>query len=1170
MTKNFVHLHVHTEYSLLDGMAKIKEMVKRTKELGMNALAITDHGNMFGVIDFYKAAHDVGIKPILGCEVYVASGSRHSKESRANNFYYHLVLLAENQVGYDNLMKLVSLGFTEGFYYKPRIDLEIIEKYKDGIICLSACIAGPVAKNILNVCYERAKQEAQTYLDIFGKSHFFLEMQNHGLQEQKIVNDALLKISQELDIDLVATNDSHYLYAEDAKIHEVLLCIQTGKTIQDENRMIYKGSQYYLKSPHEMDELFGHIEGALENTQKIADRCNVNIDFNNYKLPKYSLPEDITSTQYLREICYKGLEKCYDIITDDIKSRADYELELINKMGFNDYFLVTWDFISFAKQNNIAVGPGRGSAAGSIVSYALSITNVDPLEHNLIFERFLNPERISMPDIDIDFCYERRQEVIDYVVAKYGKDRVAQIITFGTMGAKAVVRDVGRALGYPYNEVDALAKMIPFGLNMTIERALGLNLEFKKEYEQNIRAKELLDMAKRLEGLPRHASTHAAGVVISDEPLVTHVPLNQNDGAITTQFTMNTLEELGLLKMDFLGLRTLTVIRHTLQEIERRHKVHIDLDKIDYKDQNVYNTISQGKTEGLFQLESRGMKQFMVELKPSSIEDLTAGISLFRPGPMDFIPKYVQSKNDANKISYTHPALEPILKETYGCIVYQEQVMRIVRDLGGYSLGRSDLLRRAMSKKKTDVMEEEKKYFIYGFLDEVPGCVNNGIEAHIAEKIFDEMVDFAKYAFNKSHAVAYALIGYQTAWLKTYYPYEFMAALLTSIMDNTDKVAEYIATCKGIGIEVLPPDINESFGHFSVIENNGKLAIRYGMNAIKNLGKPTVKSIIATRKTDGKFLSLSGFLARIDHGDINKKGLESLIKAGALSSFGGSRSQYMATFEGMLAGNASQRKNNIKGQISLMDFEVEDNLDKIIHNDELPNIPEFAQHILLSMEKEVLGIYISGHPVLEYEKELKSTVNAYSIDLNKQEQDSQKAYHSDNFADGQVITMGGIITKKNIVYTRKNNSAMAFITVEDIYGTFEAVLFPSIFAEFSKDLEEGTGVIIKGKVNLREDQSNTIVSEKISLLSSERILNTENAKKATLWLKIPKKEYNENIMDEILKLLKLYEGTTPVIVYDEKSGKKMRIDQKYWINYHNEDLIEHLCNILGRKSVVIK
>ncbi|MCL2573116.1 MAG: DNA polymerase III subunit alpha [Defluviitaleaceae bacterium] len=1168
MTRQFVHLHNHTEYSLLDGSAKIVEMVQRAKDLGMDSIAITDHGSLFGAIHFYKAAKAVGIKPIMGCEVYVASGSRHDKENKPSNFAYHLVLLAENNEGWRNLMKLVSMGHTEGFYYRPRIDLELLREHNEGLICLSACLAGPVAKNILNVSYERGKQEAVTYKEIFGKDRFFLEIQGNGMQEQNLVNDSLIRMSKELDLDLVATNDCHYLYADDAKAHEVLVCIQTGKTMLDDNRLEFNSNEFYLKSPEQMWDTFEYASSALENTVKIAERCNVEINFHEYKLPKYDTPNNRDAAEFLKEITMAGLVRRYGQVEQKHIERAEFELGTINSMGFNDYFLVTWDFINYAHNKNIAVGPGRGTSAGSIVAYALGITNIDPLLYDLNFERFLNPERISMPDIDIDFCYERRQEVIDYVVEKYGKDRVAQIITFGTMGAKAVVRDVGRGLGMQYAEVDVIAKMIPFALGMTIERALEMSPELAREYRENEKATELIDMARRLEGLPRHASTHAAGVVISDAPLVTHVPLNTNDGVITTQFDMNTLEELGLLKMDFLGLRTLTVIRHTVDEVARRHGVQIDLDKIDMEDTKVFEAISAGRTEGMFQLESRGMTSLMKELKPASVTDLMAGIALFRPGPMEFIPKYVRSKHNAAAVTYTHPLLEPILRETYGCIVYQEQVMQIVRDLGGYSWGRSDLVRRAMSKKKKDVMEQEKAYFIHGIEGEVPGAVANGIPEAVAEKIFKEMEDFAEYAFGKAHSAAYATIGYQTAWLKIHYPAEFMAALMTSVMDRADKIAEYIGECKKMGLELLPPDVNESLARFTVVDYEGKPAIRFGMNAIKNLGRPTVSIIVAERENSGKYKTLTEFINRLQSveatksADLNKRGLEALIKAGAFSSFGGTRSQYMAVYERFLSGSQNSRKSNMAGQISLLDMSFDDDEGAgEVFQDELPKIEEFPIKKLLEDEKEVLGIYVSGHPLMDYEDYLKRHISATSADFVYNE-DEEITGQSGNLEDDQKVIVGGIVSKKNIVYTRRDNKPMCFITIEDLKGFLEVVVFPNLYHIHGSKLVEGAAVLVEGKVNIKEEQASVVVCETL------RFLEKDGDVSETLWLKIEKDKHIS--MEDIIAILSRYGGLAPVMIYDEASGERKKVAERYWINSKNEDLLHSLKGLLGDGCVVLK
>ena len=920
---SFAHLHVHTEFSLLDGSNKIKEYVSRVKELGMNSAAITDHGVMYGVIDFYREAKKQGINPILGCEVYVAPNSRFDREiTGGDDRYYHLVLLAENEEGYANLTKIVSKGFVEGYYYKPRVDKELLRKYHKGIIALSACLAGEVARFLTKGLYEEAKKTALEYQEIFGEGNFFLELQDHGIPEQGLVNQQLFKMSEETGIELVATNDIHYTYAEDAKPHDILLCIQTGKKLSDENRMRYDGGQYYVKSEEEMLRLFPYAKQALENTQKIADRCHVEIEFGVTKLPKYDVPDGYTSWEYLQKLCYEGLEKRYGDPSEELKDRLSYELETIHQMGYVDYFLIVWDFIKYAKDHGISVGPGRGSAAGSIVSYCLEITTIDPIRYQLLFERFLNPERVSMPDIDVDFCYERRQEVIDYVTRKYGKDCVAQIVTFGTLAARGVIRDVGRVMDLPYAYVDSISKMIPQELGITIDKALKMNPDLKKLYDTDETVTNLIDMAKRLEGLPRHCSMHAAGVVICQKPVDEYVPLSRAaDGTITTQFIMTTLEELGLLKMDFLGLRTLTVIQNAVL-LARRKQPELNINQIDYNDQKVLDYIGTGKTDGVFQLESAGMKGFMKELKPHNLEDVIAGISLYRPGPMDFIPQYIRGKNDSSSITYDCPQLEPILAPTYGCIVYQEQVMQIVRDLAGYSLGRSDLLRRAMSKKKAAVMEKERKIFIYG--DEetgVPGCIKNGIDEQTANKIYDEMIDFAKYAFNKSHAAAYAVVSYQTAWLKYYFPVEYMAALMTSVIDNPSKVSEYIYACRQMNIKILPPDINKGEANFSVDGGD----IRYGLAAIKSIGRPVIKAIVEDREELGLFQNLEDFITRLSAKNIlNKRTIENLIKAGALDTLGGTRKQFMSIYVQIVDHVTQEKKNSMVGQMTLFDLVSED------------------------------------------------------------------------------------------------------------------------------------------------------------------------------------------------------------------------------------------------------
>ena len=971
---SFTHLHVHTEYSLLDGSCKIKELIARAAELGMKNIAITDHGNMYGVIEFYRAARAAGINPVIGCEVYVAPGSRFDREvTKGEGRYNHLVLLAENNVGYSNLIKIVSKGFTEGFYYKPRVDYEVLEKYHEGVIALSACLAGAVATALRYGQYETAKKEAERLYDIFGKDHFYLELQDHGIADQATVNQGLLRMSEELKIPLVATNDVHYITAEDAEPHDILLCIQTQKKVQDEDRMRYEGGQYYLKSEDEMKALFPYAQEALENTSKIAERCHVEIEFGKYKLPKYDVPEGFTADSYLQKLCQDGMKKRYEEITTQLQERLDYELDTIRTMGFVDYFLIVWDFIRYARENGISVGPGRGSAAGSIVAYSLGITSIDPIKYDLLFERFLNPERVTMPDIDIDFCYERRPEVIDYVVRKYGKDHVVQIVTFGTMAARNAIRDVGRVLDLPYNYVDVIAKQIPMpkqGAKVTIKEALQVNPELREIYESDEQAKNLIDMSMRLEGLPRHTSMHAAGVLISPKPVDEYVPLSKaSDGTITTQYTMTVLEELGLLKMDFLGLRTLTVI----QNAAKMAGIEDDtLLSIPFDDKEVFDMISAGKTDGVFQLESGGMKSFMTELKPECMEDILAGNALYRPGPMDFIPQYIEGKNNRDSIVYDCPQLEPILAPTYGCIVYQEQVMQIVRSLAGYSFGRSDLVRRAMAKKKEKVMEAERQNFVYGNKAEgVKGCIANGISEEVANKIYNEMIDFAKYAFNKSHAAAYAVVSYQTAYLKCHYPIEFMAALMTSVRDNTSKVIHYTMNCKELGIPMLSPDINEGYSDFSVADGG----IRFGMSAIKGIGVNVIERIVAERKSGGAYTSLQNFLERLDSGEVNKHVVENLIKSGAMDSLPGNRHQKVIAYANIMDAVSKDRRNNMAGQVSLFDL-GDEGLAKAKQYP-LPNVEEFPKEELLTYEKEVMGIYVSGHPLEEYVALMKKIVPVF-------------------------------------------------------------------------------------------------------------------------------------------------------------------------------------------------
>ena len=1146
---NFAHLHVHTEYSLLDGSNKIKEYVARVKELGMNSAAITDHGVMFGVIDFYRAAKEAGIKPILGCEVYVAPGSRFDKEAGTNeDRYYHLVLLAENNKGYANLVKIVSKGFVEGYYYKPRVDLELLEEYHEGIIALSACLAGEVQRNLARSMYEEAKRAAERYEKIFGKDHFYLELQDHGIPEQGMVNQQLLRLSQDTGIELVATNDVHYTFAEDEKPHDILLCIQTGKKLDDENRMRYEGGQYYVKSPEEMAALFPYALQALENTQKIADRCEVEIEFGVTKLPRYDVPEGYTSWEYLNKLCFEGLERRYTPVTEELKERLEYELGVIQKMGYVDYFLIVWDFIKYARDHEIMVGPGRGSAAGSIVSYTLGITDIDPIKYQLLFERFLNPERVSMPDIDIDFCFERRQEVIDYVVRKYGADRVVQIVTFGTMAARGVIRDVGRVMDLPYAFVDSIAKMIPTELNITLTKALN-NPELKKVYENDLQVKELIDMSLRLEGLPRHTSMHAAGVVISQKSVDEYVPLSLGaDGAVTTQFTMTTLEELGLLKMDFLGLRTLTVIQNAVKLAEKSTGKVIDMHAIDYNDKAVLDSIGTGRTDGVFQLESSGMKSFMKELKPQNLEDIIAGISLYRPGPMDFIPQYIKGKNNTGAITYDCPQLEPILKPTYGCIVYQEQVMQIVRDLAGYTLGRSDLVRRAMSKKKGDVMQRERQNFVYGNEEEgVPGCIANGISERVANKIYDEMIDFAKYAFNKSHAAAYAVVAYQTAYLKYYYPVEFMAALMTSVIDNPGKVSEYIYSCRQMGIEILPPDINKGEGNFSV--DGGK--IRYGLAAIKSIGRPVIEAIIRERTLGGPFTTLKNFIERLSSKEVNKRTIENFIKSGSLDNLAGTRKQKMMIYIQILEQVNQEKKYSMSGQMTLFDLVGEE--EKQEFDIPLPNVGEYEKSNLFAFEKEVLGVYVSGHPLEEYEQRWRRSISATTLDF----QPDEETGHS-KVRDGSREVVGGLIAAKTIKHT-KTNKVMAFLTLEDLLGTVEVVVFPKDYEKNKQYLEDDSKIFVRGRVS-EEDES-------ASKLICENIVPFEEIKKE-LWIQYENKAEYLKEEQNLYQMLKSSEGPDSVVIYckEEKAIKRLPMNRNVGID---QILLGRLTNCYGEKRVKV-
>lgn len=1147
---SFAHLHVHTEYSLLDGSCKIKELISRAKELGMKNIAITDHGNMYGVIDFYRAAKDAGINPVIGCEVYVAPGSRFDREiSKGEERYNHLVLLAENNQGYANLMKIVSLGFTEGFYYKPRVDYEVLEKYHEGIIALSACLAGIVATNLRRGMYEQAKKEAMRLSEIFGPDHFYLELQDHGIADQQMVNQGIFRMSQETGLGLVATNDVHYITAEDAEAHDILLCIQTKKLVKDQDRMRYEGGQFYLKSEEEMKQLFPYALQAIENTEEIANRCQVEIVFGEYKLPQFDVPEGYTAEEYLEKLCNEGLDNRYGTQASRHGERLEKELEVIRTMGFVDYFLIVWDFIRFARERGISVGPGRGSAAGSIVAYALGITNIDPIRYNLLFERFLNPERITMPDIDIDFCYERRPEVIDYVMEKYGKDHVVQIVTFGTLAARGVIRDVGRVLDLPYNYVDVIAKAVPMELGITIEKALKHNPELKAIYDTDEQARNLINMSKRLEGLPRHTSMHAAGVLISPKPVDEYVPLSKAaDGTVTTQYTMTTLEELGLLKMDFLGLRTLTVIQNAAKMAGLVDDTMMD---IDFEDKNVYEMIGAGHTEGVFQLESAGMKQFMKELKPQSLEDVIAGISLYRPGPMDYIPQYIAGKNNQDNVAYDCPQLEPILEATYGCIVYQEQVMQIVRNLAGYSFGRSDLVRRAMSKKKASVMAAERKNFVYGNEEEgVKGCIHNGVSEAVANKIYDDMTEFAKYAFNKSHAAAYAVVAYQTAYLKYYYPVEFMAALMTSVKDNTGKVLSYAMTCRQMEIGILGPDVNEGFSEFSV--SDGK--IRFGMSAIKGIGAGVIAAIVAERERDGKYTSMEDFMARLSSKEVNKHTIENFIKSGAFDCLGGNRRQKMLVYQSMLDNINREKKDSMAGQLSLFDMGDEDL--KGANAVAFPEVGEYDKEEYLNFEKEVLGIYVSGHPLEDYLGLMQKNCTRTSQDFQTGEEGEELG--AANAVDGETAVIGGMLVGKTIK-TTKTNSIMAFITIEDLFGTVEVIVFPKDYERIKDILNPESKLFVKGRVNLEEDRGGKLICQKI--IPFDQI-------PCELWIRFPDIETFQMEEEKLYQVLLPFDGKDTVCVYAVKEKQVKRLPQSRSVDAR-KIMAQQVLSYLGENSLAI-
>ena len=1183
----FTHLHVHTEYSLLDGAARIGDLVARAKELGMTSLAITDHGVMFGVIDFYRECKKQGLRPVIGCEVYTAARTLFDKDAERDKRMGHLVLLAKNNQGYKNLMKIVSEGYRHGFYYKPRIDKNVLRQYHEGLIALSACLAGEIPHRLLNGDYEGAKKEALEMLDIFGEGNFYLELQDQGLEEEARILPDMKRLHAETGIPFVATNDSHYVRQEDAVAQDILMCIQMGTTVDEENRMRFSNDQFYLKSEDEMRKIFASIPEACDNTEKIAQQCDVTFTFGELHLPDFQAPEGLTKPEYLRKLCEKGLAERYPEAEGeelaDLQERLNYELSTIENMGYVEYFLIVWDFINYAKENHIMVGPGRGSAAGSIVAYTLRITDIDPIKYGLIFERFLNPERVSMPDIDIDFCYERRGEVIDYVTRKYGEDKVSQIITFGTMKAKQAVRDVGRVLNVSYPETDAIAKAIPFALKMTIDKALEMSPELKAKYEGDETTRKVIDMARAIEGMPRHASTHAAGVVISRDSIDEYVPLYLADKGLSTQFNMTTIEELGLLKMDFLGLRNLTIIRDALAMIEKDHGVKIDFSRMEYDDPKVYEIIAKGNTEGIFQLESGGMTQFMKNLKPDCFEDIVAGISLYRPGPMASIPTYIENKKHPHNIAYIHKSLEPILSVTYGCLVYQEQVMQIVRDLGGYSYGRSDLVRRAMSKKKMDVMLEEKEYFIHGKTDddgnvEIAGCVRNGVPEDAAEEIFNQMVSFAEYAFNKSHAAAYAVLAYETGYLKVHYPAEFMAALMTSVTGDANSISKYMRNCQEMGIQVLPPDVNESDKKFSVTD--GK--IRFGLSGVKNVGDGVIDAIIEARETKGIPSDIFRFIENLDVHKINKKAIESLIKAGALDCFDPNRAAHIGIYESLIESAQSSAKKNIEGQLSLFQLAADTMEESNVVN-RLPAVKNFEKSVLLAQEKEMLGVYLTDHPLREFEEQIAKMTTVTAQDLadvmDSEENGSQHSF----VRDGMQAVMAGIITGKKTLIT-KNNKMMAFLNIEDLYGAVEIVVFPNIYDRYSSTLQEDAIISVTGSINFKEGEMPKLLAENIVDLRElkdaipedtakdmpEKFGSSRFSAKAArqpqglIKIKLPQGMDKDEILEQIRQVMRSHPGECQTIIYLPEGGS-FRTDESLWV-VPDRDFQQKITDLVGAEN----
>ena len=1151
---SFVHLHVHSEYSLLDGACRIGGMMDRLKELGQNAIALTDHGVMYGCIDFYKAAKAAGIKPIIGCEVYVARRLMSDRVHGIDNDPYHLVLLCENRKGYENLCMLVSEAFTSGFYGKPRVDLPLLEKYREGLIALSACLAGGVQQYLLDENYEQAKDYALKMARIFGPDRFYLELQDHGIPEQRAVNQGILRLSRETGLPLVVTNDAHYLRREDAAMQDVLLCIQTGKTVDDTNRMKFQTDEFYLKSEEELRQLFPNCDEAFENTVRIAQRCNLDFVFNEYHLPAFPVPEGYTNEEYFHKLCMDGFAQRYTDPPESYKERLEYEIGVISRMGYVNYYLIVWDFIRYAKESGIPVGPGRGSGAASIAAYCLHITEVDPMKYALIFERFLNPERVSMPDFDTDFCQERRGEVIDYVVRKYGADHVAQIATFGTMAARGAIRDVGRALNFTYAETDVVAKLVPtMPLHITLKEALNVSPKLKEMYDSDERVKLLIDTAMSLEGMPRNTSTHAAGVVITAEPVCNYVPLSRNDDTIVTQYTMTTIEELGLLKMDFLGLRNLTVIEDAQRQV-RLLDPDFDMARIPDDDPETFAMLTEGKTQGVFQLESAGMTGVCVNMRASSIEDITAIVALYRPGPMDSIPTFIANKLDHRKIRYKTPMLEPILKVTYGCIVYQEQVIEIFRSLGGYTMGQADNIRRAISKKKMKIIEAERKVFVYGDAEQgITGCIGHGIPESVAQSIYDEIVDFANYAFNKAHAVCYAVVSYQTAYLKCHYPKQYMAALMTSVLDSAAKISGYIAECKDMGIQVLPPDINHSEDNFTVEGD----CIRFGLGAVKNVGRGLIRAMAAKRAEGGPFRSLEDFLQRMDEGELNKRAVENFIKCGAMDSFGYHRSELLAVYDTMMDSVASSRKKNLDGQMGLFAMLEDDEAVQI----PIPKLPELSKADLMLMEKETTGIYLSGHPMDDYRSLLRGT-HVVPIGALMEEENT--------YTDDQIVSVAGIVQAVKMKTTR-NNSMMAYVTVEDDTAAIEMLAFSSVISQYGGYLKENAPVVVTGRLSLRDDKEPQIVINRARPISDfaneapaqQEMPDERKVFSGTLYLRLPTE--NAVLFPKVRAILNMFPGDSQVVLYfadtKQRRGTRCSLDGR---------MLGELKNVLGEENVVLK